>query len=186
MNDDEQICHELINVKMVPILQFDDGTAMGESLDIVKELDRRGKPEKVLRPGHNHPLVTAHIDKVSLSINCLLFPRYILLGLPEFETQNARDYFQFRKEANIGRSFEQALAESDEHKRNVEQMLTELPTPELPSHHGNTIGLDDVLIYPTLRNLTAVKDIQIPTEIRRYIDEVTLLTDSHTYYSRAV
>ncbi|WP_428240461.1 glutaredoxin 2 [Gynuella sp.] len=186
LNDDEQTCHELINVKMVPILQFDDGTAMGESLDIVKELDRLGKPEKVLRPEQNHPFVMAHIDKVSLSINCLLFPRYILLGLPEFETQNAKDYFQRRKEADIGRSFQQAFAESSEHRHHVEKMLAELPTPDLPSQHGDTIGWDDILIYPTLRNLTAVKDIQIPAGIRQYISEVTSVTDSHTYYSRAI
>ena len=186
LNDDEKSCHDLINVKMVPILQFDDGKAMGESLDIVKVLDQHGSADKVLRPYHNHQPVTAVFDQVNLNINCLLFPRNISIGLPEFKTQSARDFFQRNKEAIISRSFEQALSETAEHKANVEAALAKLPPLTLPGEQGNTISWDDVIIYPTLRNLTMVKELMFPAAVRQYIDEVTALTDSHSYFDRAI
>merc|ERR1712000_301494 len=63
LNDDEATCHKLIGAKMVPILEFDDGTAMGESL-----------------------------ESVSFEINALLFPRNVMIEQPEFATEEAREY----------------------------------------------------------------------------------------------
>jgi glutaredoxin 2 len=47
-NDDEATCLELIGAKRVPILQLEDGSRMGESLDIAQKLDELGSP----RAGH--------------------------------------------------------------------------------------------------------------------------------------
>ena len=186
LNDDEKSCHDLINVKMVPILQFDDGQAMGESLDIVAVLEQHGNTGKVLRPYGDYQSITRFFDQHSVAISCLLFPRNINIGLPEFKTQSARDYFQRNKEAVIGRGFKQALSETATHKASVEAMLMQLPALELPSQHDNTISWDDVIIYPTLRNLTMVIDLHFPVAVRKYIDEVTAVTDSHCYFDRAI
>ena len=185
LNDDEASCFALIGAKQVPILQFDDGRAMGESLDIARKLDELGDPARAIRPHGNYLPVQEHMNAVRLAIWCLLFPRDIALGLPEFATQSARDYFQAKKEQIIQRSFAQALEETAEHKAVVEQMLASLPPLELPSAHGNTLGWDDVLLYPGLRNLSMVKGLVFPQAVRAYVEEVAQLTDTSTYFERA-
>lgn len=185
LNDDEETCYRLVNAKLVPILQFDNGEAMAESLDIAQLFDAQGNPERIIRPYRQHQQVSAGFDRVRMSISCLLFPRDIAIGLPEFATASARDYFRAKKEQLIGRSFEQALAETAQHRAAVEQALAELPALDLPSQHGNTLGWDDVIIYPTLRNLTMVAGLALPEALRGYLAEVTELTASHTYFDRA-
>ncbi len=185
LNDDEQTCLTLIGTKMVPILQFDDGSAMGESLDIVRELDRLGPPERPLMPGTEQPAaILAAFEAAHLAISCLLFPRNIALDLPEFATTAARDYFRHKKEARIGRSFEQALQETARHQACVEQMLSSLPA--LPATMEGRLGLDDVLVYPTLRNLSMVRDLQMPGSIQAYLERIAALTGTHTYFDRAL
>lgn len=186
LNDDEASCFELIGAKQVPILQFDDGRAMGESLDIARKLDELGNPARVIRPHGDYLPIQEHMNQVRLSIWCLLFPRDIALGLPEFATQAARDYFQGKKEQIIQRTFAQALAETAEHRAVVEQMLASLPPLELPSAHGDTLGWDDVLLYPGLRNLSMVKGLAFPPAVRAYVEEVARLTDTDTYFDRAI
>ncbi|MGB0663195.1 MAG: glutaredoxin 2 [Pontibacterium sp.] len=181
LNDDEATCHNLIGKKMVPILER-DGHAMGESLDIAYKLDEIGSSERVFRP------VTALKDgvakvmgEVRQSVWNLLFPRNIQAIECDFGTQGAKDYFRGNKEKMIDQSFEDALAQTDEHKAKVEAALAALPTLPLPSQHEQTLGWDDVFIFPDLRNLTLVKGIKMPAEVRAYVDEVSKLSGVHTY-----
>ncbi|MFC6477318.1 hypothetical protein ACFQDN_13365 [Pseudomonas asuensis] len=116
----------------------------------------------------------------------MLFLRSIAIGLPEFATQSARDYFRVRKEKMIERLFEQALGETLLHKKAVEKMLAGLKVLPLPADNGNTLSWDDVLIYPTLRNLTMVKGLVIPAHVSHYIQAIAALTGTHTYYDRAI
>lgn len=186
LNDDEATCFRLINAKQVPILEFDDGRAMGESLEIARQLDALGDPQRIIRAQGEVQASLALLDAVRLSTWCLLFPRDIALGLPEFTTQEARDYFQAKKEQIIQRPFSQALAESAAHIAAVAAMLHTLPAPALPSAHGNSLGWDDVLLYPPLRNLSMVKGLQFPAALRDYIEEVAALTETHSYFDWAL
>lgn len=186
LNDDEKSCHDLIGAKMVPILQFDDGKAMGESLDIAKMFDELGNNNKVIRPATYYQTISPFFEKIMMASWCLLFPRNIAIGLPEFKTQEAKDYFRRNKEAMINQSFEQAFSETEQHKVEMEAVLAEMPELILPSQHAHTISWDDVFIYPDLRNLTMVKNLHFPEHILRYINEVTELTLSHCYYDKAI
>jgi glutaredoxin 2 len=185
-NDDEASCFALIGAKQVPILQFDDGRAMGESLDIARQFDELGDPAQLIRPHGDYLPIQEQMNAVRLATWCLLFPRDIAIGTPEFATQAARDYFQTKKEQIIQRPFAQALAETAEHKATVEAMLASLPPLERPSAHGGTLGRDDVLLYPGLRNLSMVEGLAFPPALRAYIEEVAALTATHTYFDRAI
>ena len=185
LNDDEATGLRLIGAKQVPILEFDDGRAMGESLDIARRFDEIGDPTRVIRPHGDYLPIQERMNAERLATWCLLFPRDIALDLPEFATASARDYFQAKKEQLIQRSFAQALAETAEHKAAVEAMLAGLPALPLPSEHGGTLGWDDVLLYPGLRNLSMVRDLAFPPAVRAYIEEVARLTATTTYFDRA-
>lgn len=49
-NDDEATPIGMIGAKQVPILQKEDGSFMGESLDVVRYLDREGRPLRLSPP----------------------------------------------------------------------------------------------------------------------------------------
>lgn len=185
LNDDEATCLRLIGAKQVPILEFDDGQAMGESLDIARRFDEIGDPARVIRPHGDYLPIQERMNAERLATWCLLFPRDIAIGAPEFATQAARDYFRAKKEQVIQRPFAQALAETAEHRAAVEAMLAALPPIAPPSAHGGTLGWDDVLLYPGLRNLSMVKDLTFPPALRAYVEEVAALTGTHCYFERA-
>ncbi|WP_221801770.1 glutaredoxin 2 [Oceanobacter mangrovi] len=178
LNDDEQSCFDLIGAKMVPILEFDDGTAMGESLDICQRLDQLGNPQQVILPYQQAQLEAAQalISASMMDIHHLLFPRNIMLGLPEFVTQDACDYYRRKKELIIGKSFEAAIANSAEYQQRVEAMLQQLPELTRPSENNGQIGWNDVMLFPTLRNLSMVAGLSYPAAIRTYLEEVSAAT----------
>ncbi len=186
LNDDDQTCHRLIGVKMVPILQRADGSAMGESLDIVKALLAMAPANKQLLKEHYADSATALLAEYSEVINKLVFPRNIMIEQPEFATDSAKAYFQAKKEKFIGMSFASAYSKSAELIAKANTMLQQLKVPELPSERANQLSWDDVLIYPALRNLTMVKGLDWPTPVNRYIQEVATLTNTHLYTAQAV
>lgn len=185
LNDDNQTCIDLIGTKMVPILE-QDGQAMGESLDIAKRLDEIGSQEKLVLAGGNAEPYTSILGGVMKTALNLLFPRSIKLGLPEFATESAVEFYTKNKEAVIEKSFTQALAETDEHIAVIEAALQQLPKLTLPSEQGNQISWDDVLIYPTLRNLSMVKGLKFPEQVLNYVEEVAKVTGTYTYFDRAI
>lgn len=182
LNDDEKSCYDLVNAKMVPILQFDDGSAMGESLDIVAKFDELGDSSKMITPKVVADDIEATLAAIKTSTRILTYPRTIKIGLPEFTTQSARDYFQHKKEKMIEMSFAQAMQVTDKHIDIVNAILAQLPN--LPITHR--LSMDDVLIYPALRNLSMVKGLVFPTHIKRYIEHIAGLTATQSYFNKAL
>lgn len=183
LNDDVQAHLDLIGVKMAPILQFDDDRAIGESLDIVQALDRVDTGGAHLDPWDQVSAQMAGLSSVGHAINCLLFPRNVRLGLPEFATEGAIAYFTERKQDGIGMTFNQALAETPDHIDTVERMLAEMTPVDVPTAQ---LRMGDVLLFPTLRNLTMVQGLTWPAWAQTYVTEVAALTGVQTYTDRAI
>jgi len=186
LNDDAETCDRLIGAKMVPILEFDDGTAMGESLDIVAKLEAMAPEDKKLLPKVEPEKYTRHLDNVSGEINGLLFPRNVMIKQPEFATESAKDYFRTKKEKTLGMSFDEAFSNSTSYKERVEAALAEMPVPPLPAQQMNQLGWNDIMVFPILRNLTMVKDINFPDALDQYVHAVADLTKIQLYTDVAV
>ena len=186
LNDDEKTCFDLIGAKQVPILQFNDGHSMPESLDIAHRLDQIGAPDKVILPLADVDRLMEPVRSHNLAISCLLYPRDIAIQLPEFATPSAIAYFQNKKEKSIGRSFAEAMSQTAEHMQTVAQMLAGFPSLTLPSEQDQRISWDDVHVFPFLRNLTIVKGLAFPERVRKYIEEVAGITAVRTYFDRAI
>jgi glutaredoxin 2 len=182
LNDDEQSCYDLVNAKMVPIVQLEDGTAFGESLDIVAKFAQMGDSSKIITPAKGTAQIDELLASVKSSIRCLTYPRNIMLDLPEYATQSACDYFRTKKEQMIGMSFAQAMAESEQHSVAVNKILARLPV--LPI--SNTLSMDDVLVFPALRNLSMIKGLIFPPELKNYINHIAALTKTETYFAKAL
>ncbi len=183
-NDDEATPIRLIGAKQVPILQKPDGSYMGESLDIVRHINAQASQpiSETIRPE-----IQAWADKVGEYYNQLLFPRSIQLGLPEFATPSAVVYFIRKKEAQIGTGIAQML---DKMPELLAQIHSDLQTLANQIHgdtlNGSDLSMEDILIFPMLRNLSMVRDIQFPPIVRDYIANMAERSRVNTYFDRAV
>ena len=187
LNDDEATPIGLIGAKQVPILQKPDGSHMGESLDIVRYVDElagQARLDETIRPA-----VQAWLDQASQPCNHLVMPRDVRLEppLPEFATAEAIAYFVQKKEQNIG-SFEQNLAETDTYLERIHLALPELAAllGEQPYLNGSAPGMEDIIIFPVLRNLTLVKGIAFPAKLQAYIERLSAESKVPLYSARAL
>ncbi|REL26901.1 glutaredoxin 2 [Thalassotalea euphylliae] len=184
-NHDVEARIAMVGRNTVPILAKDDGTFMAESMDIVSYLDNYDK-KPVLSQSINLANIQTWEQTAYSSILPLLFPRTLMIDLPEFASEPARQWFRDNKTAMLGRSFEAAYADSDEYLVTLNHQLSLLDWLVLPSERANTLSYDDVHFYPTLRNLTLIKGIRLPVKVRHYIDEVTQLTGIQLFDEVAV
>ncbi len=184
LNDDEDTPISLIGVKQVPILEKPDGTVMGESLDIVRFVDEYAGGDRL--DEQVRPTVQTWLSKVGQYGNKLVQPRDVLLGLPEFATQEAVDYFVRKKEAAIG-DFQNHLANTPEYLAYLHDDLAEL-VPLLLSEHAlnGQVGMEDILLFPLLRNLTMVRGLVLPQAVGRYVENMSKQSGVPLYVDRAL
>lgn len=185
LNDDEDSCQRLIGRKMVPIFEH-QGVAIGESMDIAKLLDELGEGPKSLRPLQLAEAIQPHLQPVQAHSWALTFPRVTRIGMNTFATESARSYFRRNKEAMLGCSFEQALAQTDTHKAVIEGVLAELPPLTLPSERDNTLSWNDVMNFPPLQYLTLVEGLAFPPRLQQWLHEVAELGGVGLYFDRAI
>ncbi|MGL4386456.1 MAG: glutaredoxin 2 [Snodgrassella alvi] len=184
LNDDENTPIKLIGKKMVPILVKDDGSAMGESLDIVQYID------KLSDSTHLSPTVRPEIQGwikiVDTYRNFLTAPRCTQINLPEFATQSAIDYFVNKKTAIYG-DFQQHLLNSQTYIERLNADLIAL-SPLIHSDRGanGTFGMEDILLFPILRNLTMVKGIEWTAPVLDYMHSMSRITRIPLFDDRAI
>ena len=184
-NDDEATPVGMIGAKQVPILEKDDGTFMGESLDIVRYIDEtagKGRLKTEVRPE-----LQAWLDKVGEYNNRLGHPRMVRIGLPEFATEAAVRYFTEKKEKNIG-SFETNLNQTAQYLERLNQDLVELETLISSGSDGigGEAGMEDILTFPILRNLTVVRGVQWPEKTAAYLTRMSAQSGVPLYFDRAL
>ena len=181
-NDDEATPIGMIGAKQVPILQKEDGSFMGESLDVVRYLDREGRLKDETRPE-----IQAWFDKVGEYNLKLVQPRVIKLGLPEFETPEAVKYFTDKKEKSIG-SFAANLEKTGQYVQRLNEDLAELETLMTEGGAGlnGEIGMEDILVFPILRNLTVVRGVEWPQKVMDYLLRMSEASGVPLYFDRAL
>ena len=181
-NDDEATPIGMIGAKQVPILQKEDGSFMGESLDIVRYLDREGHLKNEIRPE-----IQAWLDKVGSYNNKLVQPRTVKIGLPEFATAEAVKYFIDKKEKNIG-SFSANLNKTAQYLDRIHEDLNDLDglMHEISDGINGEIGMEDILVFPILRNLTVVRGIEWPQKVMGYLMTMSEKSGVPLYFDRAL
>ena len=184
LNDDEDTPNKLIEKKMVPILVKDDGTAMGESLDIVHYIDQLSGT--TLINNTVRPEIEGWIKIVDTYRNFLTLPRCISINLPEFATQNAINYFINKKTAIFG-DFQHHLQNSQTYINRFNADLIAL-SPLIVNDHGSngTFGMEDILLFPLLRNMTMVKGIEWTAPVLDYMHSISRITRIPLFDDRAI
>jgi glutaredoxin 2 len=184
LNDDEDTPNKLIGKKMIPILVKDDGSAMGESLDIVHYIDQLtgGAPlNTIIRPE-----IEGWIKITDTYRNFLTLPRCISIKLPEFATQSAIDYFISKKTTIFG-DFQQHLRNSQIYIDRLNADLIAL-SPLILSDRGvnGTFSMEDILLFPLLRNLTMVKGVEWTAPVIDYMNSISRITQIPLFDDRTI
>lgn len=183
-NDDDDTPKTLIGRKAVPILADSEGMVMPESLDIVQYIDQHFPP--ICLKEYIRSEIKQWIETVTSYYNHLLMPRFIQIGLAEFTEQSAIDYFVNKKSKIIG-SFEQNLLQTELYLTRINQDLQQLNSLILSPKSANIdLSLEDILLFPILRNLTIVKGIQYPNKVSAYLHKMALQTGIDLYLDRSI
>ena len=169
LDDDTEAMVNLVGRRVIPILVKDDGQPMLESMDMVRYVDGHGDP---LLTGAERPEIAtwaaAFADKAAL----LTWPRYPLLGLPEFATAAAHDHYIVRKRKAIGDLVE-LRANTRALLANIEPDLETLDRLiESPRGVNGALSLDDIRVLPLLRSLAVVGGLRLPRKARDYFESM--------------
>ena len=185
-NDDEDTPIRLIGVKQLPILQKEDGSHMGESLDIVRYFYRQDSSalDETVRPE-----IQAWVEAFGDWGYRLIMPRDVQLGLPEFAAESSVAYFKGKKEAWLEASFEQLLQETPRYLAQAQEALRALDgliAPNAGYANGTHLSMEDILVFPLLRSLSMVTGAAYPDNVAHYVRAMSQAAKIPLFFDRAV
>ncbi len=167
LEDDSETMINLVGKRVVPILIKDDGQPMLESMDMVAYVDRFGAPVLV---GPQRTELAAWVSATANKTAPLTWPRYPLLGLPEFGTIAAHDHYVVRKQKALGDLVE-LRAKTREY---VDALMPSLEALdqfiESPMAVNGELSLDDIRVLPLLRSAAVIKGLRFPARVRDYFE----------------
>jgi glutaredoxin 2 len=169
LDDDTDTMVGLVGKRVVPILVKDDGRPMLESMDMVKYLDTQGEP---ILTGPERTDVAAWSDQFASKAAPLTWPRYPLLGLPEFGTIAALDHYTMRKRKTLG-DFVEFRANTRRYMSELMPQLEQLDRLiESPTAINGRLSFGDVRVLPLLRSAAVVKGLRFPRKVRDYFESM--------------
>jgi glutaredoxin 2 len=167
LEDDSGTMVDLVGKRVIPILVKDDGVPMLESMDMVAHIDAIGDP---VLTGPQRPEIAIWADSVVPKSVPLTWPRYPLLGLPEFGTVAAHDHYLVRKHKTLG-DFVELRAKTHEQ---IDALMPDLERLdrliESPMAVNGKLSLDDIRVLPLLRSAAVVKGLRFPRKVRDYFE----------------
>ncbi len=161
MEGDAETPMHLIGKKAVPILQKDDGTHMGESLDIVRYIDGLGTP--ILTRDPVEELDTWGKDVWGPGLK-LFIPRFTKADFAELATPEAREAYRLREENAFG-DLEALMAATPELLGDVNPRLEKLG---LLLGKRTELSISDITLWPILRSLSIVAGLTFPPAVLAY------------------
>lgn len=167
LDDDTDAMVSLVGKRVIPILVKDDGKPMLESMDMVRYINAQREP---VLTGPERKEVASWADAFAPKSALLTWPRYPLLGLPEFATVAAHDHYVLRKRKAIGDLVE-LRANTRQYVKDLAPDLEALDRLiESPNAVNGALSLDDVRVLPLLRSAAVVKGLGFPLRVRNYFE----------------
>lgn len=168
--DDEITPVKLTGKKMLPIVEFDDGVAMNESLDILRKIDEKQSLNWSLYETHKAEL-ESWLNRVGEPVHSLAMPYWI--WTPEFN-QSSREYFQKKKEVKRG-PFKNLVQNKEQYENQIKEILSQFETKLKPFYQSENLTIIDIMIASHLWGLYIVPEFQFPLNIHHYLQNVKSL-----------
>ncbi|MGY0399158.1 MAG: glutaredoxin 2 [Ostreibacterium sp.] len=183
LNDDDETPVKMIGEKMLPILEKTDGTAMGESLDILEYLAKT-YDYPLLRSEAIEQQVSTLLSDIRSPLHGLTIPRWVKIPFKEFQTESSRRYFANKKTEIIG-NFSEALAKTNIFSAALNQSLSQYKVlfdelGETPKHMAT------IILFSHLYGLTCVKDLSLPVYVEDFMQTMSQKTQLPLFTSQAV
>lgn len=167
LEDDSETMIRLVGKRRVPILVKDDGEPMLESMDMVAHIDGLGAP---VLTGRQRAELATWASETADKTAPLTWPRYPLLGLPEFATIAAHDHYVVRKQNRLG----DLVALRAKTRDHIDALMPAFETLdrliESPAAVNGELSLDDIRVLPLLRSASVVKGLHLPQKVRDYFE----------------
>jgi len=208
-NDDIPTPTALVGKKIAPILEWKEAdVCMAESMDIVNlmDSDERCGPTGVIKPATGREDLKAWQGSVRDLLRGLQRPRYVATGLiPEFQQLDGRHAF-VKNHPLVGytkdewkngdmpleeklKLYAEAMARDPASDiEEVNRKLVELDDMVYSDQHCSPggVSLDDIDLFARLRSITIIKDVDWPTKLRTYMDNMSELADIPLYDAMAL
>jgi glutaredoxin 2 len=170
----------LVGRKVVPILQKDDGTAMAESMDIVRYVDELKAPKLLTGPKRED--IESWCEEARPIISRLAIPRMTRSTFKENGTEAARQAY-VERETN---AFGDLTALFEETPTFLSKMTPLLQRLEALIDDWHTWSESDLILYSTLRTLSIVKPITFSPKAKSFAEKVSSLGGVETLFDRAI
>ena len=208
-NDDVKTPTALVGKKISPILEWKEANVcMPESMDIVQLIDSDDRlgPTGMIKPKTGREDLKAWQSSVQDLLRGLQRPRYVATGLiPEFQQLDGRHAF-IKNHQLVGYSkdewkkgdmpleeklklYAEAMARDPASDiEEVNRKLVELDDMIYSVHHCSPggVSLDDIDLFARLRSITIIRDVDWPTKLRTYMDNMSELADIPLYDAMAL
>lgn len=170
--DDEMTPIKLTGKKMLPIVEYDDGTTQNESLDLIKRQDtslKLGWDECALNLESLNPF----LDKIGGHVHNLAMPYWI--WTPEFN-ESSRKYFQTKKEVKRG-PFKNLVHNQKSYAALLATLLATELTPNLkPFYKSDKLTIMDIMIAAHLWGMYVVPEFRFDIQVNEYLQRVKEIT----------
>jgi glutaredoxin 2 len=165
--NDEETPTKLTGKKMLPIMAFDDGTVMNESLDIINKLDSNNLLKNELMITHQEE-INALLDRIGKPVHNLCMPYWI--WTPEFNEQS-REYFQKKKEIKRG-PFKNLIHQKEEFIAELDLILAGLENDLRPFYQNNEMTILDIALAAHLWGMYIFPEFQFSPKIHQYLQKI--------------
>ena len=167
--DDEKTPLDLCQKKMLPIIEWKDGGAQNESLEIIEKADQENKLQMdLLKDDEKMKEVTELLNHFGGPIHSLCMPYWI--WTPEFNT-SSREYFQKKKEKKRG-PFNNLIQNKEEFLKKLDPLMDELHSKLGPYYKSSSMTIFDIMIASHLWGLYVFPEHQFKEEIHAYLQKV--------------
>lgn len=170
--DDEKTPVDLCQKKMLPIMSFDDGETLNESLDIILKLDKENT--LLIQDFLNSKKRSSFeqwLNTLSAPIHNLVMPYWAYTQ--EF-TPKAREYFLSKKEKKRG-PFPELMAKRYEFEKELEPLLDQVEAWIEQTHHTFIplkISIEDIMLASVLWGLYMLPEFQFSSELHAYLQHL--------------
>ena len=172
-----------IGSKQVPFLELDDGTFIKESRDICEYIAKIQNFK--IEDSNNDTYLADKLNGLADHNRKVIYPRmpHNPKNTCDFPTQSSKDYFLNKKALYIGNMAELLINPPKDSVNAITETLQSIDSQvQFPFINGDKLSWDDVYLFPILFILTMAKEIiVIPTNIKKYIDNIELNTNIELY-----
>ena len=185
--DDAKTPTEIYGKKTLPFIIKSDNSILGESLDIINYLDNIDN-NSILSDKNLTEEINSALRELRPNANKLYKPRMMQTDIADFSTQGAKDYYENKFSKKNNESFDESINQTSNLLPIVQDNLDKIDKllPNTTNFYGDIFSMADIHLFPTLRNLTVVKDLIFKDRLKQYLKYQADMAHIELFFDQAI